>query len=79
MGFFSLGKQKSEDYAIKEIKESDSGLITAMTTSKKWGVDFRLMCRSKEQISYAQGCLEYLDNMPFEVEQVECDEKGWCL
>ncbi|SCY10446.1 DUF6985 domain-containing protein [Butyrivibrio sp. INlla14] len=72
MGLFSFGKKKSDGYIIKEIKESGSGLITAITTSKKWGEDFRLVCRSEEQISYALGCLDYLDSMPLEVEKRLC-------
>lgn len=63
---------KPYSYSIKDIKESSSGLITATTTSKRWGDDFKLMCKSKEQIPYAQKCLEYLDNIPYGLEQRFC-------
>ncbi len=68
MGIFDLfnkNRDKSEDtYTIKEIQESKSGLIIAKTASKIWGDDFWLICKSKDQIPYAQKCLEYLDNIP---------------
>ena len=70
MKIFDLFKKninkKADAYFIKEIEESTSGLIIAKTSSKKWGEDFMLMCKSKEQISYAKKCLDYLDNMPDE-------------
>ena len=66
--FYNLSKKKSE-YPIKDLKEYSSGLIAATTTSKKWGDSFILMCKSKEQIPYAKKCLEYLDNIPCDVEK----------
>lgn len=47
-------------------------MITNKTTSKKWGDNFLLICKSEDQIPYARRCLEYLDNMPVDVQDRLC-------
>ena len=54
---------------IKEIKEYDFGMVEALTTSKRWGENFRLQCDIKNQIPYAEKCLEYLDSLPADLEK----------
>lgn len=53
---------------IREITENSYG-VEGRTTSKKWCSDFSLMCSSREQLPYAVKCLEYLDDLPEDVEK----------
>ncbi|WP_458457900.1 DUF6985 domain-containing protein [Pseudobutyrivibrio sp.] len=65
MGLKDLFKKNTDEY---QIISTEDGLVEAKIKSLKWGEDFSLMSDVVDRLPYAQKCLDYLDNLPQDVE-----------